>query len=86
MRQEDKIMLVDYLVSAFAGKLVFDEFCNFRPWRWQRAESDTPAFRFNLFPWQEEILLGIQDDMFAAKQAKAIGRETLNIRYILFCS
>jgi hypothetical protein len=76
MRQQDKIVLVDYLVSAFVGKVVFDEFCNFWPWRRQRAESDTSAFGFNLFPWQEEILLGIQDDMFAAEKAKAIGRET----------
>jgi hypothetical protein len=76
MRQQDKIRLVDYLVSAFTGKVVLDKFCNFRPWRQQRAKSDTLAFGFNLFPWQEEILLGIEDDMFAAEQANAIGRET----------
>jgi len=76
MRQQDKIVLVDYLVSAFTGKVAFDEFYNFHPWGWQRAKSDTPAFRFYLFPWQEEILLGIQDDMFAAEHENAIGRET----------
>jgi hypothetical protein len=34
--------------------------------------------------WQEEILLGIKDDMFAAEQENAIGRETRDLRYILF--
>jgi hypothetical protein len=86
MKQQGKIMLVDYLVSTFTGKVVLDELCNFRPWRWQRANSDTSAFKFNLFPWQEEILLGIKDDMFAAEQADAIGRETRNLCYILFCN
>jgi hypothetical protein len=79
-------MLVDYLVPAFAGKVVFDEFFNFWPWRRQRAESNTPTFRFNLFPWQEEILLGVQNDMFADEHVNAIGRETRNLHYILFCN
>jgi hypothetical protein len=76
MRQHEKIVLVDYLVSAFIGKVVFDKLCNFWPWRRQRAESDTPVFRLDLFPWQEEILLGIKDNMFAAEPTNAIGRET----------
>jgi hypothetical protein len=86
MRQQEKIVLVDYLVSTFAGKVVFDKFCNFRPWGRQQAKSDIPTFKFNLFLWQEEILLGIQDDMFTAEHANAIGRETQNLRYILFCN
>jgi len=79
-------MLVDYLVSSFTGKVVFDKFFNFRPWGRQWAKSDTPTFKFNLFLWQEEIPLGIQDDMFATEQASAIGRETRNLRYIFFCN
>jgi hypothetical protein len=86
MRQQEKVVLVDYLVSAFAGKVVFDEFCNFRPWGRQRAKSDTPTFKFNLFLWREEVPLGIQDDMFVAEQASAISRETRNLCYILFCN
>jgi hypothetical protein len=39
-----------------------------------------------LFPWQEEILLGIKNDMFAAKPMNAIGRETHNLCYILLCN
>jgi hypothetical protein len=86
MRQHEKFVLVDYLVSAFAGKVVFDKFCNFQPWGRQRDKSNTPAFKFNLFLWREEISLGIQDDVFAAEQASAIGRETQNLCYIFFCN
>jgi hypothetical protein len=75
MRQQKKVMLVNYLVSAFAGKVMFDESCNFRPWGRQRDESNTSAFKFNLFFWQEEVLLGIPNDMFTAEHANSISRE-----------
>jgi hypothetical protein len=52
----------------------------------KRAKSDTSAFKFNLFLWREEVPLGIQDDMFVAEQASAIGRDTQNLCYILFCN
>jgi hypothetical protein len=86
MIQQDKIILVDYLVSAFTGKVVLDKLYNFRPRRRQQAKSNTPTFRLNLFPWQEEILLGIKDDMFAAEPVNAIDRETQNLCYILLCN
>jgi hypothetical protein len=47
---------------------------------------NTLAFRLNLFPWQEEILLGIKNDMFAVEPVNAIGRETRNMCYILLCN
>ena len=86
MRQQDKIVLVDYLVSAFICKVVLDKLCNVQPWRRQWAKLDTPAFRLNLFPWQEEIMLGIKDDMFVAEKENAIGWETWNMCYILLCN
>jgi hypothetical protein len=86
MRQQDKIVLVDYLVSTFTGKVVLDKLCNFRPRGRQRAKSNTLVFRLNLFPWQEEILLGTKDDMFAAEPTNSIDRETQNLCYILLCN
>jgi hypothetical protein len=76
MSQQEKIVPVYYLVSAFTGKVVFDEFCNFRPWGRQRAKSDTPTFKFNLLLRREKIPLGIWDDIFVDEQVSAIGRET----------
>jgi hypothetical protein len=85
MRQQDKIVLVDYLVSAFTGEVVLDKLCNFRLRRQQRAKSNTPAFRLHLFPCQEKILLGIKDNVFAAKPVNASDRETRNLCYIILC-
>jgi hypothetical protein len=76
MRQQDKIVLVDYLVLALTGEVVLDKLCNFRPRRRQQAKSNTLDFRLNLFPWKEKILLGIKDNMFVDEPANASDRET----------
>jgi hypothetical protein len=77
--------LVDYLVSAFTGEIVLDKLCNFRPRRWQRAKSNTPAFRLNLFSWQEKILLGIKDNVFVVEPTNASDKKTQNLCYIILC-
>jgi hypothetical protein len=43
---------------------------------------NTPAFRLNLFPWQEKILLGIKDNVFAAEPTNVSDGETRNLCYI----
>jgi hypothetical protein len=34
MRKKKEVVLVDYLIAAFAGQVVLDEFGDFRPRGW----------------------------------------------------
>ena len=43
-------MLVNYLVSAFTGEVMFDKLCNFRPRRRQQVEPKGQGVQLNSLP------------------------------------